>query len=197
MNGTTAPRPRPAAVVELAVRLVGSPWPRTEAHRVTWFERHRLAADPAAPGEFAFGDDRGASYQTPGPALLDGTPIGWRTFDGEFVGVSWVLWPGLSAAALRVAAVDLRAGFRRAFGPPVEESDGTGQAGEPGDGFTALWQAGGRTIDLYLHPAGRPPGRPGPDEIPAAVQLRIEHSARSGAPERWDRQRSNGQDPPH
>lgn len=192
MTASATPRPRPAAVVELVVRLLGSPWPRTEADRIAWFQRHRLAAEPAepaepaspgAPRERADGGERSASYLAAGPASWDGTPIGWHTFDGEFVGVHWFLWRGLTREDMRVAAADLRAGFRRAFGPPADELDRTAAADPWEAGFTACWHAGGRTIDCSYHPGGHPPGSPGPEETGATVRLHVDHTARADAQE--------------
>ncbi len=177
MTETPAPRPTPGAVVELVVRLLGSNWPRTEADRVAWFERFRLAADPTAPGTSTDSDERSASYRTSGPALWDGTPIGWHSFDDEFVGVHWFLWNGLPREDLQVAAVDLRAGFRRACGSAMGEAD------HPDQGFSAWWRAGGRTVDMYYHPGIRPPGTPEGTRIGACVQLHVDHTVRADAAE--------------
>lgn len=73
--------------------------------------------------------------------------MGWHVFEGEFVGVSWFLWHGLPEGVVPGLAEELRARFVEFAGEPMDEMRRAGEDYR----FTAYWQTGGRSIDMYLH----------------------------------------------
>lgn len=130
-------------VARLVGDLVASEWPTTQDERSAWFERHGVATEGAERLREEHGSEswRSGDPGAPWPA------VGWHVFEGEFVGVSWFLWHGLPEGVVPGLAEELRARFVEFAGEPMDEMRRAGEDYR----FTAYWQTGGRSIDMYLH----------------------------------------------
>lgn len=169
MHGDLDVLPDPDEVATLVERLVRSEWPTSEAQRLEWFTRHGLDVRAAHRAWGEYGSD---TVVGEGPERWGSPGLGWHTFEGDFVGVSWFLWRGGPPEAVRAAARQLRELFSGFAGAPVEEL----APGEDPDTFTALWEVEGRTIDMYLHGGHVLEGALVEDPV---VQLHVDHTARS------------------
>lgn len=83
--------PNPTEVAALVDDLVGSEWPTSEAQRLSWFHHHEL---DVRESHFGWGGNGSDSFVGAGPERWGGPRVGWHTFDGAFVGISWLLWHG-------------------------------------------------------------------------------------------------------
>lgn len=152
--GAAPVRPSPQEVADLVARLVGSPWPTTEEEREAWFLEHGiLTQERVHHREVHHREERGGESWDATVAGPEGWPrIGWSAYEGEFVGVFWFLWHGLSHEVVPGLARELRARLVEIAGEPLDEI-AEGQVGQAPDDyrFTAYWQTHGRSIDMYLH----------------------------------------------
>lgn len=155
-------------VAQLVADLVVSEWPRTEGERAVWFERHGIVTEGAELIRDEHGSESWISRDpgAPWPA------VGWEVLKAEFVGVNWFLWRGLPEDVVQGLAEELRARFVEIAGEPMDEKR------EEGDDyrFTAYWQRGGRSIDMYLHGGPVLEGRFHDQPV---VQLSVDHVQRS------------------
>lgn len=155
-------------VARLVGDLVASEWPTTQGERRAWFERHGIATEGVERLREARGSE---SWQSGNP----GAPwpaVGWHVFENEFVGISWFLWHGLPEGLVPELAEELRARFVDMAGEPMDQTRREGEDYR----FTAYWQTGGRSIDMYLH--GGPVLKGQFHEHPV-VQLHVNHVDRA------------------
>lgn len=155
-------------VAGLVGELVDSDWPTTQTERSAWFERHGIAAEGAERLREKHGSETWHSGEpgAPWPA------VGWHVFENEFVGISWFLWHGLPEDVVAELAEELRAHLVEMAGEPMDETRGEGDD----DRFTAYWQTGGRSIDMYLHGG---PVLEGQFHERPVVQLHVDHVERA------------------
>jgi hypothetical protein len=155
-------------VARLVGELVDSEWPTTQSERSAWFERHGIEAEGAERLRSEHGSE---TWHSGGP----GAPwpaVGWHVFENEFVGISWFLWHGLSEDVVPELAEELRARFVEMAGEPMDEIRREGEDYR----FTAYWQTGGRSIDMYLHGG---PVLEGQFHEHPVVQLHVDHVERA------------------
>ncbi len=182
-------RPTPAELGDLIAALVGSRWPTTEAERLVWFDEHGVVVEGA---ESLPREGLGESWVGSGSADWGRPRCGWGSFEGEFVGLVWFLWRGTSMQASERMARELRDRLTQRFGDPTE------YLSEPETGrFTALWQARGRTIDMYLHGGMRPRGVEHQFYDEPVLQLHLDDAERSSRREAEARRRPPPGRPQH
>ena len=155
-------------VAQLVGELVASEWPTTQDERNAWFERHGIVTEGAERLRKEHGSEswHSGAPGTPWPA------VGWHVFEGEFVGISWFLWHGLPEDVVPGLAEVLRARVVEIAGEPMDEMRREGEDYR----FTAYWQAGGRSIDMYLHGG---PVLEGQFREKPVVQLHVDHVERA------------------
>lgn len=155
-------------IARLVGKLVDSQWPTTQSERSAWFERHGIATEGAERLRQAHGSESWHSGDpgAPWPA------VGWHVFENEFVGISWFLWQGLPENVVSELAEELRARFVEMAGEPMDEIRRKGEDCR----FTAYWQTGGRSIDMYLHGG---PVLEGQFHEHPVVQLHVNHVERA------------------
>lgn len=168
-------------VARLVDELVRSQWPTTEEERAAWFQQHGLVAQSAR----LVSDEHGTQSWLSGDPAAGWPAVGWHVFEGEFVGVSWFLWPGLGEDLVPGLAEELRARLVGIAGAPTQT-----QRRDGGDyRFSASWQTGGRDIEMYLH--GSPVLEGQLHEQPV-VQLHLDHAGRASRAEATARRSAAG-----
>lgn len=180
--------PSPAELVDLVVQLVRSDWPTSNEERIAWCTRYGLPTNGKPWGPVR--DYLGQFFDAPDQP---GFQFGWHSFREEFVGVNWFCWGGLTRQRVRDRAEALWRGFVEEFGPAVNEM---GIAEPHLNGFTSLWMVAGRTVDMYFH-SGIHELRGGElSDLPASVQLHLDHTQRSEALEATPEQADPFPEPP-
>lgn len=155
-------------IAQLVAELVAFEWPTTEAERVAWFEQHGIVTTGAERGR----DEHGSESWHSGDLGAPWPAVSWHVFKGEFVGVGWFLWHGLPEDVVPGLAEELRARFVELAGKPMDQRPPAGDDYR----FTAYWQTGGRSIDMYLHGGSVLEGRIHEQPV---VQLHVDHVGRS------------------
>ncbi|WP_162802925.1 hypothetical protein [Ornithinimicrobium avium] len=155
-------------IARLVGELVDSEWPTTLSERSAWFERHGIATE----GAERLREEHGSESWHSGDPGAPWPAVGWHVFENEFVGISWFLWHGLREDVVPGLAEELRARFVEMAGEPMDEIRREGEDYR----FTANWQKGGRSIDMYLHGG---PVLEGQFHEHPVVQLHVDHVERA------------------